>query len=144
MGRPTKLTPEVQKRICDAIKAGNYYEAAAAYADVDYRTFRNWMERGEKAGSGIYFQFFQSVARAEAEAEVRIVAQWQQQIPENWAAARDFLARRHPERWGPKEKREVSGPEGGPIEHNHHMDLSSLTDEELAVLERVTGKLTNP
>lgn len=115
MARPTKLTPAVQQRIVSAVAAGNYYEAACVYGGVDYRTFLRWMQRGEKAKSSIYGQFCQTVREAEAEAEVRMVAQWQQQIPENWPAARDFLARRFPDRWGPKERHIVEGDAERPL-----------------------------
>ena len=115
MSRPTKLTAEVQTRICNAIKAGNYYEAAAVYGGVDYQTFRNWMKRGKVSKRGIYFEFFEAVTKANADAEVRIVAQWVEQIPMNWAAARDFLQRRYPKRWAPKEKLELSGNQDKPI-----------------------------
>lgn len=115
-GRPTKLTPEVQRRIVDAISAGNYYEAAARYAGVHPESIINWMHRGSTAKAGIYFEFFEAVTRAEAEAEVRIVAQWQQQVPQDWRAARDFLARRYPQRWGPTDKHELSGPGGSPVQ----------------------------
>ena len=53
-GRPTKLTPEVQERLTSAIRAGNFYEAACGYAGIDYRTFRRWMERGERESRGPY------------------------------------------------------------------------------------------
>ena len=33
-GRPTKLTPEVQKKIVDALSAGNYFEVACEYAGI--------------------------------------------------------------------------------------------------------------
>ena len=104
VGRPSKLTPEVKKRLIDAIKAGNYYEPACKFAGIDYSTFRKWMQKGEQAKSGQYFEFFEEVTRAEAEAEARMVAQWQSQIPQEWRAARDFLARRYPERWAQKDK----------------------------------------
>lgn len=113
VGRQTKLTPAVQQRICDAIRAGNYLEAAAAYGGVEKSTIYKWLQRGESASAGIFFDFFHAVQAAQAEAEVRIVAQWQQQIPDNWQAARDFLARRFPDRWGPKDRREVE--HGGTI-----------------------------
>ena len=109
MARPSKLTPETQDKIVQAISAGNYYEAACQFAGIDYRTFRNWMERGEAAKTGKFFQFFHAIRQAEAEAEVRVVAQWQKNIPNSWQAARDFLARRHPQRWMHKEGREESG-----------------------------------
>lgn len=41
------------------------------------------------------------------------------------------------------EKKELTGKDGGAIQHNHRLDLSSLSDEELILLERITGKLTN-
>ena len=44
MARPSKLTPEVTKRLTEAIRAGNYYEAACAYAGIHYSTFRKMAE----------------------------------------------------------------------------------------------------
>jgi len=118
MGRPSKLTPDVRKKIEKAIAGGNYYEAACAYAGIDYQTFRNWMKMGEALASGEkkktrtnkkYLEFFEVVQAAEARAEIRVVSQWQQQIPYSWQAARDFLARRFPERWKPREEQEHIG-----------------------------------
>mgnify|MGYP001491951708 CR=1 FL=1 len=34
IGRPSKLTPEVKKRLIDAIKAGNYIEPACRFAGI--------------------------------------------------------------------------------------------------------------
>jgi len=110
-GQPTKLTPEVQQRMCQAISAGNYLAAACRYGGVDYTTVRRWMLRGDRE-PGIYRHFRDAILKAEADAEVTVVALWRSQIPENWAAARDFLARRFPERWGPKARLEHTG-EGG-------------------------------
>jgi CubicO group peptidase (beta-lactamase class C family) len=115
VGRPSKLTPETQERICSAVRAGNYFEAAAAYAGVTYSSLRSWLKRGKRSRRGKFFEFFKAVEKAQADAEATVVAQWRQQIPENWQAARDFLARRFPGRWGPKERHEVSGPKGGPV-----------------------------
>ena len=102
MGRPSKLTPEVQERISQAIRAGNYYEAACAYAGIDYSTFRRWIIKGEKAKSGRYYNFCEAITRPEHEAEVRVVAMWQQHMPVNWQAIATFLERRYPDRWGRK------------------------------------------
>jgi hypothetical protein len=82
MARPSKLTPEVTKRLTEAIRAGNYYEAACGYAGIGYSTFRAWMVRGEKAKSGKYREFVEAITRAEYEAEVRMVALWQKHMPE--------------------------------------------------------------
>ena len=32
---------ERQKKLVDAIRAGNYYETACTYAGIEYQTFRN-------------------------------------------------------------------------------------------------------
>lgn len=110
-GRPSKLTPERQKKLVDAIRAGNYYETACTYAGIEYQTFRNWMVAGEQASRGKYFDFFEAITRAESEAEARAVALWQKAMPEDWRAAQMFLERRHPDRWGKQDKlrTEVSG-----------------------------------
>ena len=103
-GRPSKLTPERQKKLVDAIRAGNYYETACTYAGIEYQTFRNWMTAGEQATRGKYFGFFEAITRAEAEAESRAVALWQKAMPDDWRAAQMFLERRHPDRWGKQDK----------------------------------------
>ncbi len=128
-GRPSKLTSEVKARLVQAIEAGNYYEAACGYAGITYTTFRNWMIKGENAKSGTYREFFEAITRAETVAEVRMVAQWQQHMPEDYRAIRDFLERRFPERWGRKDKvqQEISGPDGGPIQW---VDLVRLANDD--------------
>lgn len=130
-GRPSKLTSEVKARLVQAIEAGNYYEAACGYAGITYTTFRNWMIKGENAKSGKYREFFEAITRAETVAEVRMVAQWQQHMPEDYRAIRDFLERRFPERWGRKDKvqQEISGPDGGPIQWVDLVRLAKSDDE---------------
>ena len=117
MARPSKLTPEIQKKIIEAVKAGNYYEAACAYAGVSYSTLRGWIVKGEKAKSGKYLKFLEAVRQAEAEAEARIVLQWQKAMPEDWRAAQAFLERRYPERWGKKETVKHQGDNENPINY---------------------------
>lgn len=115
MGRPTKLTPEVQDRIIQALKAGNYVETAVEYAGIGKTTFYRWMEQGAKASRGIYREFRDAVMRARAEAEARNVAIIQQAAPDDWRAAAWWLERAFPDRWGARQKLEHSGPDGAPI-----------------------------
>lgn len=90
----------------DALEKGNYREAAAAYGGISYKTFADWMNKGERR-TGRYREFRNAVLAAETEAESKIVEQWRAQIPTNWQAARDFLARRFPDRWGNKDRLQV-------------------------------------
>ncbi len=107
MGRPTKLNKDITEKLVQAISEGNYYEAACAYAGIDYRTFRNWMNEGEQSKDGEYFQFFHAIKKAEAEAELKMVQAWQKHIPNNWQAIATFMERRYPDRWGRKDRSQV-------------------------------------
>jgi transposase len=119
MGRPTKLTPEVQDKIVAALRAGNYQETAAMYAGVEARTFYRWMERGESDGTEDepYRQFRQAVEKAKADAEVRDIALIDKAAHDgSWQAAAWKLERKFPNRWGRVTRTEISGPEGKPVE----------------------------
>lgn len=129
-GRPSKLTPQVKKKLLDAIRAGNYYEPACMYAGISYRSFRRWMDKGEKAKSGEFWQFCQEVKQAEAEAEARVVAMWQKQIPDSWQAARDFLERRYPDRWGRREKIDLSGEVKQKHEYEYDITHQIIGDQD--------------
>lgn len=124
MARPTGLTAELQVRIVDAIKAGNYTEVAAEAAGVSKRTYYYWMERGRKEAERLeqnpsarprkseapFLQFFQAVKQAKAEAELRDLSIISNAARSgNWQAAAWKLERSHPERWGKKETTEHTG-----------------------------------
>ena len=114
-GRPTKLTPDVQERLLSALRAGNYIEPSCTYAGITHQTFLNWKERGEHEQRGPYFEFLVAANKAMADAEIRAVAQWQQAMPENWQAVRDFLDRRHPDRWRKREEVQHTGKDGAAL-----------------------------
>jgi len=47
-GAPTKLNPEVEETICNALKMGAYLETAIAYAGISKHAFYDWVKRGTK------------------------------------------------------------------------------------------------
>lgn len=101
MPRPTKLNPDTQKAIVDAIAIGATYADAAGAAGVDYMTFRNWMTQGEATKRGIYFEFFDAVRKAEATARLnytRTIAS--AAAGGDWKAALEYLKRRDRANWG--------------------------------------------
>lgn len=123
MARPTKLTPEVQQKICDALKAGNYFETACEHAGIDRRTGYEWLERGEgrnknRASNAEFAQFAHAVRLSETEAEMHAVETWKSAFGTDWRAAKDFLARRFPKRW--QERKTLS--------------VADLTDEQIISL----------
>lgn len=135
MGRPSKLTPEAQQRIAQAIEVGATYELAAQYGGVHYDTFRRWMERGEQAKSGAYFEFYEAIKQAEGKAAIKWLALIDKAAAETWQAAAWKLERRYPEDYGRSVVRqEITGRDGGAVTAEVHLDLSGLDTERLRAL----------
>ncbi len=140
-GRPTKFTPEVREKLLTALRSGNTYEASAGYAGISYDCLRNWMKEGQTVANGEFFEFFQSVKKAEADAEAesigrirraaagqkvlisettRVTPTGEQVIdrkyqfnPPQWQADAWYLERRRPTDWGRRDRLKV---ENDPIE----------------------------
>lgn len=82
-GRPIKLTPEIQRRLCDALRTGNT-RTAAAHAGIGRATFIEWMRRGQdprytrrgklRADCKDFVDFAVAVTGAENVAEIGCVA----------------------------------------------------------------------
>jgi len=108
-GRNLKLTPEFIKKIIPSIEAGNYIETVCRAHGIDKSTYYKWLQKGEKAKNGIYFEFFHAVRDAEARAERKLIEEWRDKLKESPASYKDFLERRYSERWGKKDRVEVSG-----------------------------------
>ncbi len=124
MARPSKLTPEIQAKIVEAITAGNYLETSARYAGVGVATFYTWMSKGEgKHAKSPYKEFREAVEKARADAEVRNIALIQRTAQEGtWQAAAWFLERSHPQKWGKRSAVEVTGSDGGAVKLDISVD----------------------
>lgn len=115
MARPTKLNPEVQRKIVQAISVGATYKLAAQYGGVTYNTFLNWMAKGETSKSGQLFEFFNAVKEAEGVAGVKWLAVIDKASTNGqWQAAAWKLERRYPEDYG-RTRVEHTGADGGPV-----------------------------
>jgi hypothetical protein len=106
-GRPTKLSDDVKNLLLSAIAAGNHLEPACNLAGIDYSTFRNWMRKGEQVSKGEYFDFFQEVTRAIAQAEAVLLGRVKRASEEDWRAATWILERRYSDRWSNKQRIQI-------------------------------------
>lgn len=112
-GRPTKLTAETTKKICDAILVGSTYEAAAQYAGVNYSTFRMWMKRGEDGKGRKFVEFLETVETANASAQVYFATNIKSAATAgDWRAAAWMLERRFKQDYAAKQEVEHSGEIG--------------------------------
>lgn len=111
MGRPSKLTDETHQTIVGAIQLGMYQEQAALMAGISRGTFFRWMERGLKGGNQNtrYREFRDAVEKARAEAEARKLRAIHIAADNGtWQAAAWWLERSFPDRWGRRDKVEVT------------------------------------
>jgi len=73
MARPTKLTPEIQKKIGDGVSLGLTYALAANAAGITYQTLNQWMSKGKTEKSGKYFEFTQHIQKCNAEGALKLL-----------------------------------------------------------------------
>jgi transposase-like protein len=92
-GRLPKLTPEIRKKVCEAIVGGNTRDDAARYAGINPATFYRWMKRGRQAGRGAMCDFCKAVKKAENDCVVRNVAIIGKAAQKTWTAAAWWLGR---------------------------------------------------
>ncbi|MEW6210787.1 MAG: transposase [Acidobacteriota bacterium] len=134
MARKTKLTPELQQRVIEAISGGNSIEIAAEYAGIKQSTFYNWMERGQREQKRLaetprakpvetetpFLEFLEAVKKARIDAEVAAVAAIRLAGKQHWQANAWWLERAFPERWARRD-----------LLRSLNIDVSELTDEQL-------------
>jgi len=121
IGRPTKLTDDLQAEFTEIIRQGLPWKLACWHVGITEQTLHNWRNQGERdiedgKEDTPAASFFVSVTRAAAKWALK---QWNANLgsangaeaqPTQWA-----LLTRFP--WlSPKRALEVSGPKGSPIQ----------------------------
>lgn len=96
MARPTKLTDEVEKAICDAIKEGATYAAASEAAGIAYATFNEWMKDARPR----FVKFSEAVRQANGEARTELIKQIRSHGRKDWRALAWILERRFRDEYG--------------------------------------------
>ena len=130
MARPSALTDEISKQICDSLKLGATKKASAESAGIDYATFNNWMKRGAVEKRGKFVQFFKAVGHAEAFCFRNMAATIAKAAADgDWRAAETFLKRRDPENWGDRSKLDLTVSES---------DVTAAIERELARLAGIS------
>lgn len=140
-GRPPKLSHEIIEKIVTAIRTGAYIETAAAYAGIHKATFYRWLKKGAEAKRGLHKELSDAIEKALADVELadlqcvmkhaqgfetkkkvsykkgdRVIEEREETtVRREWQAAAWRLERRFPERWGRRQRTELTGPDGEPL-----------------------------
>jgi len=97
-GRPDKLTPDAERTILNALRLGLYVETACDLAEIERKTFYNWLKKGEGQKDGKYRRFLHRVKRAQANAEGHLVGKIYNDP--SWQSKAWMLERKFNKRWG--------------------------------------------
>ena len=138
-----KLTPDVQKRICEGIELGLTHALAAQYGGVNRSSLYDWLAKGEAETKGRHRTFSDAFRAAESRGAARCMATiLKASQAGTWQAAAWIMERRHGYVARQDIRQEVSGPDGGPVETAHHIDLSACSIEQLdAIRDAARAKI---
>src|ERR1019366_5999605 len=111
-GKPTKLTPALQDKICTLVRAGNYLTIACRASGISLDSLQRWRKRGE-AGEDPFREFLEALQKAEDDHEIAAVAAIHLAGAKDWRAHLEILSRISPERWSRARERGVLDDGGG-------------------------------
>lgn len=130
VGRPTLYTPELGEKIVAHMSRGLSLTAAAANEDVHRERVYDW----EK----VHPDFAELVALARAKRQAWLEDQITTTTMGPRVTAMIFaLKNANPKEWADRNHTEITGKDGGPIESKTVLDVSGMSEEELAVLVKV-------
>lgn len=81
------LTPDIERVIVAAIRAGGFPHVAAEAAGVPRRVFRRWLAMGRKPSAVPYGQFRRNVMQARAHARLTAECEVRDKDPKTWLQA---------------------------------------------------------
>lgn len=146
-GRPTKLTPAVQKTIVQALEKGLHIEHACGLAGIAKPTYWEWLQRGyREIAVGLHDEPFAVFTNAVLGALSRFALKANEKVRKGrkhvWQAHAWLLERRFPHLYGRWQRMEMTGPEGGPIEFKDRvqLELKNLSVDELLQLKTLLAK----
>lgn len=127
MAQGRAITDENIEKLLNGLRHGLTRRAAAGAAGFSKTTLYR-MLNDDPDGTLVTAM---EKAEAEAEATYSTIIANAAADPKNWTAAAWWLERRHPQEYARREKVEMTGKDGGPLEHR---DVSSLPDHEREAL----------
>lgn len=128
-----KVDRKVQTRVVLFLQQGNTIDTACRCAGIHRDTYYDWFKRARKGGRGneAYVEFAEACEMAMSQAEALHIAVIRAAMKDQWQAAAWMLERRNPKDWGRKDRTELTGRDGGPVQH---VDVTGMSDEELQKL----------
>jgi len=140
MARPSKLTPDIQKRIGDNISLGLTYRLAAELAGVTYKTLNEWNQKGQTEKSGKYYQFAQYIKKCNADGARKLIERLNDAAEAgNCQICMWILERRFPDEFGRRGYRKTNVVSENLYQNIEIIvnDVDSIQKEILAKFDRI-------
>jgi transposase len=138
MARPTKLTPEIQKKIGDGVSLGLTYALAANSAGITYQSFNSWMSKGKTDKSGKYFEFTQHIQKCNADAAKALLERLNEIAHSgNCQVCMWILERRFPEEFGRRVYRKMNV-----VSENRNVNVEIIVNATDEIRNQILDKLS--
>ena len=115
--KPRKLNDTMITALSTVIAEGNYYITACSLCGISEPAFYGWINQAEKDyNNGLtddespYLRLVKALKKAEAKAEAEFLSVVKEAAvkKKEWLPAMTFLERRHPDRWGRKDRNQIT------------------------------------
>jgi pyruvate/2-oxoacid:ferredoxin oxidoreductase beta subunit len=125
IGRPSKLTPELIEKLSSYVRDGNYFITACQACRISKNSLYSWLNKAEddleNGRESLYTNLMDSLKKAESDAEAEMVeiVRGKAKNDKEWLPAMTYLERRHPERWGRKDRTHITVDEHKQVTITH-------------------------
>lgn len=127
LGRPSKLTAQMQMKLCQHIADGYTYRVACGMEGIHVHTLMVWKRKGAERPKSKYGYFLLAIEKAEAQARKVLEGYARTHASKDGRIAIAILERRHPDDWG----KERTIKHTGKVEQEHSGSVSvHLSPEE--------------
>ena len=100
VGRKTKLTPSLIKKVCKHVEDGLKYVDACMISGISESAFYDWQARGEKEPDTIYGEFLAAIKRAQVVRKAVLLEKLDRIGEEHWQSVAWRLERGFPDEFG--------------------------------------------
>jgi len=135
MSRPSKLTPDIQKRIGENITLGLTYKLAAESAGITYKTLNLWMTKGKNSTSGEYYIFYKHILKCNADSAKALLERLNEAAVSNCQICMWILERRFPEDFGRRVYRQVNS-----LSENKNVNVEIKVNDADEIRKQILNK----